>query len=108
MSTFFSLKPFYSLKLNEKEKQSCLCIYYLNLHVILKSINGYQASLKLTPYSSLLTYLNKLKPDKTFVDARKNCITSTKDWLKTTSEGMENQPSSQGQLVLTFVSQSVC
>ena len=60
-SCFYSFRPFYCLRPSEKEKQSCLRIYCLNPHVVLKSINGYRLSQKLTPHQSLTFYLKQLK-----------------------------------------------
>ena len=52
LTVFFKHKPFYILKPSEKEKQSCLCIYCLNPHVILKAINTFRTSRKLAPHDS--------------------------------------------------------
>ena len=54
VSFFYNLKPFYCQRPSEKEKQSCLCINCLNPHVVLKSINGYRSSKKLSHTSRLL------------------------------------------------------
>ena len=66
LSAFFKYKPFYVLKPSEKEKQSCLCIYCLNPHVILKAINTFRISRKLAPHDSLTGYLKELETDDTF------------------------------------------
>ena len=39
LSVFYSNRPFYVSKPIEKEKESCLCIDCLNLHLVLKSIS---------------------------------------------------------------------
>ena len=70
LTTFYNMKPFYCLKPSEKEKQSCLCINCLNPHVILKSINCYRLTKKLTPHDSLTTYLNKMSSGKTFEEMK--------------------------------------
>ena len=66
LSAFFKYKPFYVLKPSEKEKQSCLCIYCLNPHVILKAINTFRISCKLAPHDSLTGHLKELETDDTF------------------------------------------
>ena len=75
LTAFFKYKPFYVLKPSEKEKQSCLCIYCLNRHVILKAINTFRISHKLAPRDSLTGYLKELETDNTFdeIDATNNC-----------------------------------
>ena len=70
LTTFYNMKPFYCLKPSEKEKQSCLCINCLNSHVILKSINCYRLTKKLTPHDSLTTYFNKMSSGKTFEEMK--------------------------------------
>ena len=72
LSCFYSFRPFYCLRPSEKEKQSCLCIYCLNPYVVLKSINGYRLSQKLTP---LTFYIKQLKAGKKFdeMEAEKMC-----------------------------------
>ena len=56
LTAFFKYEPFYVLKPSEKEKQSCLCLYCLNPHVILKAINTFRISRKLAPHDSLTGY----------------------------------------------------
>ena len=75
LSAFFKYKPFYVLKPSEKEKQSCLCIYCLNPHVILKAINTFRISCKLAPHDSLTGYLKELETDNAFneIAATNNC-----------------------------------
>ena len=63
-------ESFYCLKPSEKEKQSCLCINCLNSHVILKSINCYRLTKKLTPHDSLTTYFNKMSSGKTLEEMK--------------------------------------
>ena len=46
-----------------------------NPHVILKSINNYRSSIKLTPHDSLTTYLNEMHLGKEFEE-----MTAKKDW----------------------------
>ena len=70
LNTFYNMKPFCCLKPSEKEKQSCLCINCLNSHVILKSINCYRLTKKLTPHDSLTTYFNKMSSGKTFEEMK--------------------------------------
>ena len=53
-----NLKPFYCKPLSEKEKKSCLP------HVLLKSVNGYRSSMKLTPHKSLTGHLKQMKKQK--------------------------------------------
>ena len=66
LSVFYSLKPFHCKPPSKKEKQSCFCINCLNTHVLLKSINGYRSSMKLTPYKSLIAYLKQMKAEEKF------------------------------------------
>ena len=55
-SAFYICKPYSMSKPTEKEKESCICIDCLNLHLHLKSIN-------LHDYQSLTTYINELDGD---------------------------------------------
>ena len=75
LTAFFKYKPFYVLKPSEKEKRSCLCIYCLNHHVILKAINTFRISRKLATHDSLTGYLKEFETDDTFdeIDATNNC-----------------------------------
>ena len=75
LSQFFKYKPFYVLKPTEKEKQSCLCIYCLNPHVILKAINTFRGKCKLPPHNSLTDYLNELDANTDFeeINATHEC-----------------------------------
>ena len=41
-STFYKYKPFYVTSPTEREKDCCLCIKCLNVHLLLKSINSYR------------------------------------------------------------------
>ena len=63
LSVFYSYKPYYLSKPTEKEKTSCLCIYCLNPHLLLKPINNYRKSRNLNVYQSLSMYLNENKSD---------------------------------------------
>ena len=47
-------------------KESCLWINYLNPHALLKSINGYRSSMKLTPDKSLTANLKQIKTREKF------------------------------------------
>ena len=47
-------------KTTEKEKESCLCIDYLNPRLFLKSINKFRNSVDMREYQSLTTYLDEL------------------------------------------------
>ena len=75
LTAFFKHKPFYVLKPSEKEKQSCLCIYCLNPHVILKAINTFRTLRKLAPHDSLTEYLKSLEASDLFdeIDAKNDC-----------------------------------
>ena len=66
LTAFFKYKTFYVLKPSEKEKQSCLSIYCLNPHVILKAINTFRISRKLVPHGSFTGYLTEFETDDTF------------------------------------------
>ena len=66
LSVFYSLKPFYCMIPSEKEKQSCLCINCLDPHALLRSVNGYRYSMKLTPQKSLTAYLKQMKTGEKF------------------------------------------
>lgn len=68
LSAFYNLKPFYCFKPTEKEKQSCLCIYCLNPHVMLKSINCFRVKNNLEAHKSLTTYLNDMSSGKQFYE----------------------------------------
>ena len=64
---FYGLKPFYCTRPSEKEKQSCLRISCL---VLLKLINIYRSSMKLTPHKSLTAYPKQLKAGEKFDETR--------------------------------------
>ena len=75
LTAFFKHKLFYVLKPSEKEKQSCLCIYCLNPHVILKAINTFRTSRKLVLHDSLTEDLKSLEAGDLFdeIDAKNDC-----------------------------------
>ena len=61
LSEFNSYKPFYVSKPTEKEKETCLCIDWLNLHLFLKSTNKFWKSVDVKhEYQSLTTHLEEL------------------------------------------------
>ena len=60
LSEFNSYKPFYVSKPTEKEKETCLCIHWLNPHLFLKSINKFWKSDVKHEYQSLTTHLEEL------------------------------------------------
>ena len=59
----------------KNKNKSCLCIYCLNSHLILKASNTFRISRKLAPHDSLTGYLKELETDDTFdeIDATNNC-----------------------------------
>ena len=73
---FYCYKPFYASKTTAKEKESCLCIDYLNPHLLLKSVNKFRKSVDVNEYQFLTTYLDELsnidKDDNSLFPEREN------------------------------------
>ena len=66
---FFKCKPYYCVRLTEKEKSSCLCINCLNPHLLLQSINIYGKSKHLPSHNSLTAYIDQLQKGEIFEEA---------------------------------------
>ena len=99
LSAFYNLKPFYCLKPSEKEKKSCLCIYCLNPHIILKSIIFFRTKNNLKPHESLTTYLNEMSKGRSKRCTRISHVTTTNTHvsLKATSGSKETKLNTHGQ-----------
>ena len=62
LSTFFRYKPFYITLLSEREKESCLCIKWQNVHLLLQRINTYRSTQNLSKHYSVTEFLNSEPP----------------------------------------------
>ena len=64
MFTFnlFRYKPFYITPPSEREKESCLCIKYQNVHLLLQGINTYRSTQNLSKHYFVTEFLNSEPP----------------------------------------------
>ena len=62
LSTFFRYKPFYITPPSEREKESCLCIKYQNVHLLLQGINTYRSTQNLSKHYFVTEFLNSEPP----------------------------------------------
>ena len=58
LSTFHKYRPFYIGPPTEREKESCLCIKCQNAHLLLKGVNNFRKTKKLTHLTSATEFVN--------------------------------------------------
>ena len=57
LSTFIKYKPFYITSPKEREKESCLCKRFLNIHLLLNGVNNFRKTIKLQFHTSVTTFV---------------------------------------------------